>query len=209
MTVLAPREAYQRLAEDYDASPNALVALEQRVMPALLPARMNEITMIDVAAGTGRWARLGRARGAHAVAIDFCHAMRPQVQADARSLPLRDGSADLVICAFALGYAPRCFPELARITRPGGMLLVSDVHPQALKRGWTRTFRSRGEKIQVSSEPYEIRDLRAPGLEPSRLLEPRLGAPEREIFEQAGRLDLFEAACREPAIFIGCWLRAA
>src|SRR5690242_2954482 len=159
MTSLPPREAYARLAEEYDASPNALIALEERIMRPLLPLSMEGTVVIDVAAGTGRWARYCRTRGARAVTVDFCHEMQPEVEADAERLPWRDGTADLAICAFALGYAPQCFPELARIVRPGGALLVSDVHPEALRSGWKRTFRSRGETIEVASQPYLLSDL--------------------------------------------------
>jgi malonyl-CoA O-methyltransferase len=207
MTVLAPREAYQRLAEEYDSSPNALISLEHRTMAPLLPENLEGRTVIDVASGTGRWARECRARGARAIDTDFCFEMGPSVQADARQLPLPDASADVTICAFAMGYAPECFTELVRITRPGGMLLVSDIHPDALKRGWTRTFRHQGEIIQVRDQPYAINDLRAPGLSLSCLIEPHLGSPERAIFEHAGHLDRFEEACREPAIFVARWIR--
>ncbi len=207
MTVLAPREAYRILAEEYDASPNALIALEQRIMAPLLPEDLEGRTVIDVASGTGRWALYCRRRGARAIGVDFCHEMHPAVQADAMRLPFEDASADVIICAFALGYAPECFPELARITRPGGMLLVSDVHPDALKRGWTRSFRHRGEVIQVEDRPYALADLSAPGLELSCMVEPHLGSAERGIFERAGHLDRFEEACREPAIFVARWFR--
>ena len=154
MRVLAPREAYPILAEKYDSTPNALIALDQRVMTPLLPDNLDGRIVVDVAAGTGRWALHCNQRGARVIAVDFCHEMVrrascPSIQADAEWLPLLDASADVVICAFALGYAPACFAELARITRPGGMLLVSDVHPEALDRGWTRSFRHRGEVIQV------------------------------------------------------------
>ncbi len=207
MKLLAPREAYELLADDYDASPNALIALEQRVVMPLLPNSLDRLTVVDVAAGTGRWALHCAKRRARAIAVDFCIAMRPSVQADAIRLPFRDASADLTICAFALGYAPQCFAELVRITRPGGTLLVSDVHPEARKRGWTRSFRHRGEVIQVTDQPYELADLSAPSLRLSCLVEPRLGPPEREFFERAGCLDRFDEACREPAIFVARWLR--
>lgn len=206
MTVLAPREAYRRLAADYDSSPNALIALEERIMKPLMP-RLRGQTVIDVASGTGRWARYCGARGARSIAVDFCLEMRPAVQADAALLPLPDASADLTTCAFALGYAPEIFAELIRVTRPGGTILVSDVHPEALKRGWTRSFRHHGEVIQVADYPYEIRDLCSPEIELSRLMEPCLGPPEWEIFERAGQLHRFEEACRAPAIFVGRWFR--
>jgi malonyl-CoA O-methyltransferase len=215
--LLNPKAAYQILAEKYDSSPNALIALEQRIMTPLLPVNMNRHIVVDVAAGTGRWAFQCRKRGARVIAVDFCREMlrkasRPpiqieRVQADSEWLPLPNASADVVICAFALGYAPVCFAELARITRPGGMLLVSDVHPDALDRGWTRSFRHRGEAIQVRDQPYELADLHAPNLQLSCLIEPRLGPAEREFFERAGRLDRFDEACREPAIFVARWIR--
>jgi malonyl-CoA O-methyltransferase len=207
MTVLAPREAYRKLAGNYDASPNALIALEERVMTPLVPERLDGHTVIDVASGTGRWARHCRARGARALSVDLCFEMRPSVQADGTGLPFSDASADLTICAFALGYAPECFAELVRITRPGGAILVSDVHPDALKRGWTRSFRHGNEVIRVLDQPYELTDLSSAGLKMSCLLEPCLGPAERPIFEQAGRLKLFEEACRAPAIFVGRWFR--
>lgn len=206
MTVLAPREAYRIFAEDYDSSPNALIALERRTVTPLLPENLEGRTVIDVASGTGRWALHCRQRGARAIAIDFCHEMRPSVQADATRLPLPDASADVTICAFALGYAPDCFSELGRITRPGGMLLVSDVHPEALKRGWTRSFRHRGQVIQVADKPYELADLVSPDLKLSCMIEPHLGPSEREFFEQSGHLHRFEEACREPAIYVACWV---
>ena len=165
MTVL---DATRRLTH---ASPKITIPPQRPDRPgtahhvAAAARKYGGLTVVDVAAGTGRWARaLQRKRGARAIAVDFCHEMLriapiPAVQADATHLPLPDASADVVICAFALGYAPACFAELARITRPGGMLLVSDVHPEALSRGWTRSFRHRGEAIQVRDQPYELADL--------------------------------------------------
>jgi ubiquinone/menaquinone biosynthesis C-methylase UbiE len=209
MTVLKPREAYRRLAEDYDSSPNALIALEERTVLPLLSRNMTGLTVIDVASGTGRWAKHCRARGARAIGFDLCAEMRPEVQADALRLPLRDASADLVICAFALGYAPKCFQELVRVTRHGGTLLVTDVHPDAIKRGWTRTFQHRGEVIQVADEAYQIAQLHARELVPACLVEPLLGEPEKSIFALMGRLDRFAEASREPAIFVSMWRKPA
>ena len=211
MTVLPARAAYQILAKDYDALPNPLIALEQRTVSPLLPELVG-CTMLDVAAGTGRWAKICAARGARAVAIDFCPEMllaasRESVIADANLLPLRDACADVTVCSFALGYAPGCLAELCRVTRSGGIVLVSDVHPDAIRRGWTRSFRAGGDVIHVEHARYSRKDLQVPGLELSSLLEPCLDLPEREIFEVAGRLDRFEAASRQPAIFVARWIR--
>jgi len=210
VTPLPAKDAYKLLAADYDRSPNALLSLEQRTLAPLLPDVRHRI-VIDVASGTGRWAAYCRDRGAHVMAVDFCREMLeqappPVIQADAAQLPLSDGCSDVTVCAFALGYAPECFSELARITRPGGVLLVSDVHPQALEQGWTRSFRHVGGVVQVAHERYSIADLRWPDLELTALEEPRLGPQEREIYARAGRLDLFAEACQQPAIFVARWI---
>ena len=210
--VLPPREAWSRIAPVYDAAPNPLVALEQRTLAPLLGPLQGKV-VADVAAGTGRWTRYCAARGARALALDFCDAMlrgapRPAILADAHLLPLPDACVDLAICAFGLGYAPDCLAELARITRPGGAVFVSDVHPEALRRGWTRTFRAGGEVIEAAHHACELEHLTAPGLELVCRIEPRLGPEERTIFEAAGKLADFETASRHAAIFVAQWRRS-
>lgn len=98
------------------------------------PAPTDHLLTLDIGAGTGRdlaevLRRSGRDRG---VAIDVsraacrsiarAHPSLAVVRADVWSqIPLADGSADLVLNAFA----PRNGAELARVTRPGGTLVVA------------------------------------------------------------------------------------
>jgi ubiquinone/menaquinone biosynthesis C-methylase UbiE len=211
MTELVAADAYRLLAEEYDTQPNALLTLERRWMAPLLPELYGR-RVADIAAGTGRWTTFCASRGARTVAVDFCHEMVVRARAaavvgDASRLPLPDQWADVTICAFALGYTRGCLSELCRITRRGGVVLASDIHPDAIRRGWTRSFRCGGEVLQIAHEPYLIEDLRLQDLELSCLLEPRFGAPEREIFEHAGHLARFDEASREPAIFVARWIR--
>ena len=213
MTVLQPQEAYRLLAAEYDTAPNALIALEQRTMAPLVPDLQGR-TLMDVGTGTGRWAKYATGHGASVVGVDLCHEMlrvghRPAVSADARSLPFPDAYADVVICAFTLGYAPGCFMELRRIVRPGGTVLVSDTHPDALERGWKRTFRHDGGVIEIAHQAYRLEDLQAPSLTLTCLMEPRLGLPEKAIFDQAGCPERFEEAARWPAIFVAQFIRTA
>jgi SAM-dependent methyltransferase len=212
VTTLAPIDAYRLLAQDYDASPNPLLPLEQRTMALLFPP-LRGARVVDAAAGTGRWASYCQARGAQTIAADFCMEMlvaapRPAVLADANHLPLPNDFADVTICAFALGYAPACLPELARVTRKGGAVLVSDVHPDAIRSGWTRTFRHPSGAINVAHHPYALSDLVAARLRLDFVIERRFGPPERAVFEKAGKLAAFEEATRNPAIFVARWTKA-
>ena len=211
VTTLAPMNAYRLLAGDYDRNPNPMLALEQRTMMPLFPP-LRSVRVVDAAAGTGRWASYCASQGAETVAVDFCEDMlagapRPVVIGDLNRLPIPDCAADVTICAFAIGYAPACLPELARITRRGGTILVSDVHPDAIRRGWTRTFSHPTGTIEVAHHPYVLSDLVAPGLRLDCLHEPRFGEPEREVFATAGKLAAFEEAARHPALFVARWIK--
>lgn len=186
--------AFDSIAPAYDSAPNPLLALEERYLTPLLPATRG-LAVADVGAGTGRWLR--RLQAGRTVAIDVSAAMLayappPRVIADAHSLPLADDAFDVVFCTFTLGYAPACFPELARITAK--TLIVSDVHPDAVARGWSR---------MAPHHPYDVKCLTHPSLTRTHWLEPHIGEPERPLFQT--RPHLYEAACAHLAIFIGIW----
>jgi len=210
-SVMDARSAYRLLARDYDTQPNALLSLEERTMAPFLGDLEGKL-VVDAAAGTGRWGRLCASRGARLIALDFCREMLEQapgakLQAHLERLPLTDDCSDVTICAFALGYAPESFRELDRITRRGGTLWITDVHPDAIRNGWTRSFRGGEGVVHVEHHPYSLEDLCAPGLKLTHLLEPRFGPPERVIFESQGHGARFDAAARHPAIFIAGWVK--
>jgi ubiquinone/menaquinone biosynthesis C-methylase UbiE len=57
---------------------------------------------------------------------------------DLRQLPWPDDEFDLVVCALALTHVPALAPviaEFARVLRPGGRLLTSDIHVVSLYLG--------------------------------------------------------------------------
>src|SRR4051812_30193751 len=100
--------AFDRVAPTYDSTPNPLLGLEERILAPLIPD-LNGLTVADVGAGTGRWLR--RVQAENAIAIDTSIAMlarapHQRVIADARGLPFRDASIDVVLCTFTIGYVP-------------------------------------------------------------------------------------------------------
>jgi ubiquinone/menaquinone biosynthesis C-methylase UbiE len=210
VTTVPALEAYRQLARRYDQEPNALLALNRRTLPGLFPDLEGRI-VVDCAGGTGYWADWCAQRGARAIAADFCIEMlalarSPSVLADNLRLPFKSACVDIVVCSFGLGYAPSCIGELARIVRRGGAIIASDVHPEAIARGWTRSFRINGSSVAVEHEPYSLASLARPELHMEALLEPAFGEPERGIFENAGKLNFFTQA--HPAIFAARWRRS-
>jgi SAM-dependent methyltransferase len=138
---VAVRDGYASWAETYDALPNPLMLVEEPVVREVLD-RSAPGRALDAACGTGRWAMELVARGHSVIGVDETPEMleiarRKVPGAEFRvgrleSLPLDTGSVDFAICALALAHCPDLHAplrELARVLRPGGWLVVSDLHP--------------------------------------------------------------------------------
>lgn len=196
--------AHAAIASRYDRTPNPLLSLEQRMAASLLPEKLNGITAVDVASGTGRWARLLRRRGATTIAVDRCFEMlrrapRGAVLGDASGLPLPNSCSDLTVQAFALAYTGPNLDELARVTRPGGTVMVSEMHPEAMRRGWSR--------ISDQTVPYRIESLGARGLYRTALVESSFDEVDLAIFARAGKPELIESVRGVTAVFVAMWVR--
>ena len=106
--------------------------------------------VLDLACGTGDLSALARAAGARAVGVDFARNMlrvaasrgvgAGLTQADATMLPLRSGSASVVVCGFALRNfvsIPEVLYETARVLAPGGRLGLLEVDtPRGVMLKW-------------------------------------------------------------------------
>jgi malonyl-CoA O-methyltransferase len=145
--------AYRRWAPLYPpVAHNPLMRVEQQTLMAHWPPIAGR-RALDLACGTGRYARLLADGGAaQVVAMDFCVQMLEQVSVGTRvcasmmQLPFPRESFDVVISGLALGHATSVhawMSEVSRVLMPGGTLLYSDFHPQAASIGLTRSFHDR------------------------------------------------------------------
>jgi SAM-dependent methyltransferase len=129
------RRQFDGLAPGWEGrrGPEALAPLAAALDRVPAPARV-----LDLGTGTGKAARLAAERfpGAEVVGVDLSPAMieqarrllpeelRPRVRfavADASALPFQDGEFDLVILLNMIPF----FSELARITAPGGAIVLA------------------------------------------------------------------------------------
>jgi ubiquinone/menaquinone biosynthesis C-methylase UbiE len=138
---------YRRWAPSYDEPRNSLFDCDEPVMHAILEA-LPVGTALDAACGTGRYASYLTARGHQVLGVDnspdmLAHAQArvPDatfVQGDVHRLPLADDAVDIVVCALALVHVPLLAPvlsEFARVLRPDGHLVISDVHHELILLG--------------------------------------------------------------------------
>jgi ubiquinone/menaquinone biosynthesis C-methylase UbiE len=149
----AVADGYQVMAESYDAiaDRNVVIQLEQPPVWALLD-QLPPGRVLDAACGTGRHTAYLADRGHHVIGVDVTPAMLDRARTklatssevdlilgDLRRLPLPDNAVDVTVCALALTHLTDPSPailELGRVTRPGGRILLSDVHPAMTQLGF-------------------------------------------------------------------------
>ncbi|SEH00006.1 Methyltransferase domain-containing protein [Nonomuraea solani] len=142
-------EGYAQWAGRYDSGHNPLIAMEEPLVRRIL-ATLPVGRALDAACGTGRHAAFLAELGHEVVGVDssaemLALAKAPDAtfhQADLHDMPVEDASFDLVVCALALTHQPALGPalsEFARVTRPGGHIVLSDIHVLSLYLGGVAT----------------------------------------------------------------------
>ncbi len=148
-------EGYALWARRYDSDSQPLL-LEARAVDSLLKP-LSWTHVLDAASGTGRHLSRLAASATSLFALDQSPHMLQQsvarcqqdalharhIRGDLAALPFDRDKFDLVVCAMSLCHVPELsstIAELARVLRPGGHLLVTDLHPDAVAWGMRSTF---------------------------------------------------------------------
>lgn len=213
-------EGYDRWAPIYDHAPNPLLACEERYLLPLL-TDLGGKTVLDLACGTGRWLERLTVHGCKSgVGIDRSMAMLRVAEgknavrgrlaaADCESLPFSSAAFDLAICSFALGHLGdlgSVAREVARVTKMGADVLVSDLHPEAYARGWRVGFRDGETAVHIEMQRRSVEEIvrafSSNGFECRTRASLRLGKPEEALFVRAGKSHSFVNACQLPAVLV-------
>jgi SAM-dependent methyltransferase len=134
-------DGYRTWSATYDDGRNSAFDFDEPVVKEIVDP-MPAGVAVDAACGTGRFSELLAARGHQVIGVDSSPDMLDRARArvpsgefrsgDLKRLPVADASADLVVCGPALAHVPDLSPvfaEFARVLRPGGQLMISDMHP--------------------------------------------------------------------------------
>lgn len=167
----------------------------------------HEMRVLDAGCGTGRFTTEFEAGGAEVVGLDLDDAMLdvaanrvrgPLVLGDVHRIPFRDGSFDravsLMLCEFS-GNPAKVLAELARVTRPGGRIVIGALNPRSpwglrwrsrLRRPpWTHAHFLAPSTLVALARPFGSVSIRGSLYAPGPLLGLRILGP---VFERVGRL---------------------
>jgi SAM-dependent methyltransferase len=142
--ILSAREGYDRAAQSFDSW--EWCAFWQRNEAPLVHkwiASLQTGLGLDAGCGTGSYTRMIAAAGHRSVAVDLSGSMLTMlrlkhvdaveiVQTDIQLLPFCSNQFDWVLCTRVLSHisdVAAVMAELARVLRPNGRVLISDVHP--------------------------------------------------------------------------------
>ncbi|MCT2591775.1 class I SAM-dependent methyltransferase [Streptomyces sp. N2-109] len=138
---LTPAAGYAAWSSVYDSLPSSFIEVEEPLVHELLDQGPVG-DALDAACGTGRQTAALTARGYRTTGVDQSPHMLDKARQKApaaqfregnlEQLPLKDDSVDLAVCSLAMTHLPDLtagVAELARVVRPGGRIVISDLHP--------------------------------------------------------------------------------
>lgn len=167
------RDAYQHWARIYDSDENRTRDLDALVLRGTeLP--LDGADIVEFGAGTGKNTEYLAQAARSVLALDLSPAMLDKARARqlgshvtfaehdiTRPWPAGDASADLVIGNLVLEHVDDLAPvyaQIGRVLKPGGILFISELHPDRQKRGSQAHFERDGETAMVEAYMHSVSD---------------------------------------------------
>lgn len=159
-------EGYDIWAPTYDEEHNPLIALEESITLDLI-GDVDNLGVLDVGCGTGRYCELLAKRGARVVGIDPSKKMlecakakiTPDCKFDLRlgkieDAEFPDNQFNFIVSALTVGHVLDLEPVIRKISRTlksKGRLIVSDMHPYWFVSGfdYVEFFDRNGQKYRI------------------------------------------------------------
>jgi hypothetical protein len=193
----------------YQVSP--VLALSRRFMETAL-ANVRDRAVVGVGYALDHEILRLHTRGARAVEARFSPQAFRNAKPSDEHIFIEEpdiGLADTIICSFAVSYVENLkmlAEALAELVVPGADLLVVDLHPEADRLGWRGTLAPEGLPADLPLAVHDLAEVRQAfddaGFELESLVEPRLGHPEKRLFENIMHPELFQQLRHMPALYL-------
>lgn len=173
-------DAYSAWAPHYDSDRNLTRDLDAQALRQLLP-RQPLAHVVEAGCGTGKNTAHLADLATEVLALDFSEGMLAAArqkrwaghvhfqQADlSQPWPCASGQADLVSFNLVLEHVEHLQPvlqEAARVLRPGGRLLISELHPfKQYQHSQARFVDATGAEVRIPAFTHHLSDYRAAAL---------------------------------------------
>ena len=167
------QDSYNEWANIYDNNKNLTRDLDSNVTRSLL-AHLQFDSILELGCGTGKNSLFFAQIGKSIHALDFSEGMilkaKEKVMADnvrfeaadlTRHWPCEDDVYDLISCNLVLEHIENLshvFSESARTLKPGGTILVNELHPFKQYGGAKARFERSGQTVEVEAFVHHISD---------------------------------------------------
>ena len=173
---LAPKKAYDLIASTYNTKEfNLFHFIDEKILSNFFEhLELKGKCVLDYGCGTGWKIPLIETYGASKILVSdistemlkFCtsnHKKLTVVELIGESnLNYPSNSIDVITCNLVIGYVKNIkalFQEWARVLKPNGTIILTDVHPELNKNGKQRNFIVENANIIVESFPYTENDI--------------------------------------------------
>jgi SAM-dependent methyltransferase len=205
---MAPAKAFDLWSTTYDEQIiNPFLLIDDDLVARLLAdIPLEGKVVVDVGCGSGRlWPRLLAARPSHLIGYDASAGMLERLRAKHPDAELhrvtghllpgtQDESCDLVISTLTFGYiadAEGAFREWARVLKPAGHVVLTDIHPDAATRD-SRCFKHGDRIFAIQHHIRSLTSLAAAatrgGLSVTRTEDGLVGEAAKPAYEAADAL---------------------
>ena len=174
---IEPESAYNLWSKHYDNQPdNLMLALDEEIFFGLMNnISLSDKIILDVGCGTGRhWKRILEREPEKIIGYDVSEGMLnilqqkfPMAQTyhlgDEHLRDLENDSCDIIISTLTVAHIENLeesVSEWFRVLRPGGDMIFTDYHPDALVKGGKRTFIHNKKVFTVKNYVHPIRKIK-------------------------------------------------
>ena len=214
--------AYNLWAENYDDQPhNLMLAWDEDIFSNLLNSIDIENKIIaDIGCGTGRhWQKIFDKNPKRLLGYDISEGMLKRLNekfpkgethllSDNKLSELQNESIDCILSTLTIAHiqnAEQALREWNRVLKPGGTMIVTDYHPEALAKGGNRTFSYHEETIAIKNYVHTIDDVTKVagqlGLQVLRLVEKPIDESAKHFYEAQNAINVYEKWKGMPIIY--------
>lgn len=168
------QNGYDRWAAVYDHDANPLIALEGPIVRSTLGDPLTGMSVLELGCGTGRHTSWLATAAASVTAVDFSEGMLEKAKQKPgaatihfvthdlhQHLPFNDAAFDLALSCLLIEHLvdlDHFFSESIRVLKPGGRMVVTNMHPAMSLRGAQARFTDpdSGELVQPGSIVHSL-----------------------------------------------------